>query len=368
MASTDVHTDELKSLSDRFDMATRGLQEVLNPDVLRDLMSSGKPVRLYLGTATSGQPHVGYLGWMIKVADLVAAGIQVVILLADLHAFLDSSKSPWELLGSRCVFYQRVLEATLATLGVKPGTVEFIRGSAFQLTRDYTIDMYRAMSHLSLRDAQKAGTDVVKQSTNPVMSSCMYPALQCLDEVYLNADGELGGEDQRKIMTLSMKLLPALGHTRPRFYLLGRMLPGFSNAGAGGGGKMSSSEDASKIGLLDDETSIRKKINKAYLMRANETCGVMQFIKYIMFPILGRRGVPFRVRRSEKYGGDIAFASYEDFKIACENTETDGSIWIGEPDIKTGLADFIVELLQPVRDVFADEEGVELLRRAYPSS
>lgn len=38
------------------------------------------------GTATTGRPHSGYFVAAIKIAQLLASGCEVVVLLADIHA------------------------------------------------------------------------------------------------------------------------------------------------------------------------------------------------------------------------------------------------------------------------------------------
>jgi tyrosyl-tRNA synthetase len=38
---------------------------------------------------------------MSKIADFLLAGCEVTILFADLHAYLDNMKAPWELLSLR---------------------------------------------------------------------------------------------------------------------------------------------------------------------------------------------------------------------------------------------------------------------------
>jgi tyrosyl-tRNA synthetase len=53
------------------------------------------------GTATTGKPHIAYFVPMSKIADFLLAGCEVTILFADLHAYLDNMKAPWELLNLR---------------------------------------------------------------------------------------------------------------------------------------------------------------------------------------------------------------------------------------------------------------------------
>lgn len=62
------------------------------------------------------------------------------------------------------------------------------------------------MVEASIHDARKAGAEVVKQVSNPLVSGLLYPLLQALDEVYLKVDAQFGGVDQRKIFMLAEKV------------------------------------------------------------------------------------------------------------------------------------------------------------------
>lgn len=62
------------------------------------------------GTATTGAPHIAYFVPMSKIADFLRAGCEVTILFADLHAYLDNQKAPWELLKHRTDYYEAVIK------------------------------------------------------------------------------------------------------------------------------------------------------------------------------------------------------------------------------------------------------------------
>lgn len=47
---------------------------------------------------------------MSKIADFLRAGCEVTILFADLHAYLDNQKAPWELLKHRTDYYEAVIK------------------------------------------------------------------------------------------------------------------------------------------------------------------------------------------------------------------------------------------------------------------
>ena len=65
--------------------------------------------RIYWGTAPTGKPHLAYFVPMTKISDFLHAGCEVTILLADLHATMDSAKTPWELLDARVRYYKEAI-------------------------------------------------------------------------------------------------------------------------------------------------------------------------------------------------------------------------------------------------------------------
>jgi tyrosyl-tRNA synthetase len=102
---------------------------------------------------------------------------------------------------------------------------------------------------------------------------------QALDEEYLGVDGQFGGVDQRKIFVFAEKYMPMLGYKK-RFHLMNPMVPGLQ------GTKMSSSDPASKIDLLDDPQAVKQKVKRAFCEEGNiENNGILSFAKMVLFPL-----------------------------------------------------------------------------------
>ena len=116
-------------------------------------------------------------------------------------------KAPWELLEQRSIYYAFIIKSMLKSIGVSLEKLRFVKGTDYQLSKEYTLDVYRISSMVTEHDAKKAGADVVKQVASPLLSGLMYPCLQVLDEKYLGVDAQFGGIDQRKIFTLAEKVL-----------------------------------------------------------------------------------------------------------------------------------------------------------------
>jgi tyrosyl-tRNA synthetase len=330
---------------------TRNLQEVIQEEKIVEILRS-RDLKVYWGTATTGRPHVAYFVAMSKLADFLRAGCEVTVLLADLHAYLDNMKSNWELLENRTVYYEHIVKAMLTSLGVPIDKLKFVRGTEYQFSRDYTKDVYRIAGLMTERDARKAGAEVVKQVEHPLLSGLLYPGLQALDEQYLGVDAQFGGVDQRKIFVFAEKYLPMLGYTK-RAHLMNPMVPGLT------GSKMSSSEDDSKIDLLDSAAAVKKKLKKAFCEPGNITDnGLLSFAKFIIFPQL--HGSPFVIPRAEKNGGPLTFGDYE----TLENTFAKEELHPG--DLKLGVESFINGLLEPIRRRFDTPEMKAIVAKAYP--
>ena len=58
------------------------------------------------------------------------------------------------------------------------------------------------------------------------------------------------------------------------------------------GGKMSASEEESKIDLLDSKFQVKKKLGKAFCEEGNiVNNGVLSFAKHVLFPLSADKGV-----------------------------------------------------------------------------
>lgn len=266
------------SADEKYDLITSNVQEVLRPDIIREILSV-RPLEIFWGTATTGRPHAAYFVPAIKIAQFLRAGCKVKVLLADLHGFLDADKAPEATLENRAQYYERVIGALLRAVGVDLDNVQFVRGSSYQLTPAFSRDLLRLSKRVSVHDAVKASSEIVKSLGEPVMADGLYPMMQLLDEEYLGADAEFGGIDQRKTFALANDTMTKALGFKTRAHLMNPMVPGLS------GGEMSSSDPKSKIDLLDDPATIRKKIAKAYCAPGQtEGNGILAFIQHVLLP------------------------------------------------------------------------------------
>lgn len=222
------------------------------------------------------------------------------------------------------------------SLNVPLKDLEFVKGSSFELTKEYHEDLLKLTTIASVRDTMKAASEVVKQGDNPKVSGLVYPLMQALDEEYLKVDVQYGGLDQRKIFVLAGEILPKIGYKK-RVHVMTPLVPGLI------GEKMSSSHESSKVDLLDSPEEVKRKINKADCVAGNPENGLMAFLKHVVMVLKQDQNKEFVVKRPEKYGGNLNYKNYDEI-------EKDFVAKKLHPlDLKNAVADEINVLLEPMQ-------------------
>lgn len=341
------------------DLITRNTEEIIGLEEIEQIVKSSQ-LKVYWGTAPTGRIHIGYFIPLLKICDLVNAGCSVKILIADLHAILDSLKSDPSIIKFRNIYYIEMIKLLLEILGITDNNnIEFVLGSSYQLSKEYTMDVYRAHSFVTIKNALHAGTEVVKQTTNPTLNSLKYPTLQALDEQYLKVDVQLGGIDQRKIFMHSRSILPKLSYKK-RSYIMTPMLGALSKVKIDPSKNKMSASDTNKIDFLDSNKQIKKKINSSYCVEG-QIDGSMLFdlLDKIIFRILQIQNKPFVVTRPEKYGGIVKYESYNALCTDYCNKQ------LHPGDLKNSISTFLIKLFEPIGQKFNQMEYCELLKNAY---
>jgi tyrosyl-tRNA synthetase len=108
--------------------------------------------------------------------------------------------------------------------------------------------------------------------------------------------------------------------------------------------KMSKSVPGSAIYLHDSPEEIRKKINDAFCpAKIVEFNPLLDWAKHLIFT---KEKVLLKIDRPEKFGGNIDYDSYQKL----ESDFSEGKL---HPlDLKKGMAEYLVELLEPARKKF----------------
>jgi tyrosyl-tRNA synthetase len=104
-------------LDARVALASRAVQEVLTPGELRGIFETHARPRAYIGFEPSGRLTIGHLVTARKMRDLLDAGCELTVFLADWHAWIND-----KLGGSleRIHASGEYMRAAFTALGVEP--------------------------------------------------------------------------------------------------------------------------------------------------------------------------------------------------------------------------------------------------------
>ncbi|PWR72250.1 tyrosine--tRNA ligase [Methanospirillum lacunae] len=308
---------------DPYSLAVRNTVEVVTEEELRGLLAkSGRKV--YAGYEPSGEIHLGHLVTINKLIDLRDAGFEVIVLLADLHAFLNR-KGTMEEVARLAAYNKKCFE------GLGLTNITYVLGSDIQLSREYQLLVHELAQQITLNRATRSMDEVGRQMDNPTVSQMVYPIMQMADIAILGVDAAVGGIDQRKIHMLAREFLPGKGYPSP-VCLHVPILNGLD-------GKKMSSSQGNYISVADSEDAIRKKMKKAFCPPEIEENPVLQVLKHHIFPRTGS----LTIQRPEKFGGDRMLTSYEETEQAYAAGE------IHPADLKNATTESLIQILAPVR-------------------
>ncbi len=337
----------------RLELIKRNTQEIVGEKELVELLKKKKKPTAYVGYAPTGKPHLGHLIPMLKVADFLKAGFKFKFLLADIHSFLDDRKTPWHLLDKRAECYKEVLKGMLTAFKVNKRDLlrlKFVKGSSFQLSADYIIDVLKMANETTVNRSMRAASEVVRFGKEPKVAGLIYPLMQIQDVVALKSDVAIGGIDQRGIYMLGRELLPKMDKEK-YICVFNPLLPGLT------AGKMSASDEKSKIDLLDDPEIVKKKVNASHCI-AGETKNnaVLTYMEYLVFPLREK----VEIKREEKHGGNVVYNKFDDLKIDFINKK------LHPQDLKNAFGNELNKILDPIRKRFSKKKNKKLLEKAYP--
>ncbi len=324
---------------DAYELISRNAEELVTEAEVRELAENPEGKRAYVGYEPSGVLHIGHMLTANKLIDLQDAGFEVVILLADVHAYLNDKGSFEEIRETA----ERMKEQFIA-YGLDEENTEFRFGSEFQMDDDYVLDLHSLELETTLNRASRAMSEIQSGDSTKV-SQAVYPLMQSLDIDYLDLDLAIGGMEQRKVHMLARDTLPSIGYESPTC-LHTPLIAELSS----GEGKMSSSKGVT-ISMEDSTEDIEEKVNGAFCPPTRDPDGdlenpVLQIFEYHVFP----RFENVVVERPDKYGGNLEYDDYESLEDDLESGE------LHPADAKGALASYLDELIEPGREKLREAE------------
>lgn len=318
------------------------MEEAVTGEELANLLAEKDHPKAYIGFEPSGLAHTGWLITTGKVADLLRAGFEVTVLLADWHAYIND-KLGGDL--GRIRACGKYLEECFAAMGAAGDRLRFVYASEFVDKSDYWALVLKVAKASSLSRLKRAMTIMGRGEDEAELDSSkvIYPLMQVADIFHLDVDVALGGMDQRKAHMLAREVAERYGWRKP-IALHTPLLESLSGGGRmdPAEAKMSKSRPESAIFIHDSPEEIAQKLQRAYCPREVAGNPVLSLCRHFLF----RDGRRMTISRDKKYGGDLDIESY-DLLLALY-----GEGRIHPMDLKNAVAREMAALLAPVREYF----------------
>lgn len=358
------------------DLITRNLEEVLTREDLERLIASGTPLRHYIGFEISGKIHLGSLVCMSKVKDFVDAGVHCTIYLADWHTWInDKLGGDRETIRRIAVgYFQEGLKAAFLAVGGDPSKLHFLLATDLYHHNDrYWATLIDVSKNTTLARMQRSITILGRKEGESVdFAKLIYPPMQVADIFTMGINIAHAGIDQRKAHVIArdvaskLRVSPLIdgagAQTKPvcvhHPLLLGLRKPSIwpppeaDLTDFWASMKMSKSDRNSALFIHDAPDDIRAKVRKAFCPPDATTFNPM--LDWVRKLVFARDG-EFRIARKAEHGGDLRFTSPD---------EVDEAFLAGtlhSADLKNGVAEWLVETLEPARRVFEQPEQRALL-------
>ena len=317
--------------SESMKILERNVEEIITREELKETLESKSKskLRAYVGFEPSGSVHIGHLPIINKLRELQRIGFHIIVLLADIHAYLNE-KGSFEQIREIADYNKRCFAAA----GLSEET-EFIFGSSFQMDEEYMMNVLKLATVTTEKRARRSMDELSRSKEDRKVSQTIYPLMQAIDIAFLDIDVAVGGIDQRKIHMLSRENLPKLGF-KPPICIHTPLLIGLD------GEKMSSSKK-NYIAVDEPLNSISEKLRTAFCPpKIAEGNPILQIYKHTIFPSL-EHGGGVTIKRIVKHGGDVHYDSYEDL----ERDYVQGRL---HPlDAKLVALKYLNEVLGPIR-------------------
>ena len=185
----------------RLELVKRNVQEIVTEEELEELLNRKEVPCAYVGYEPSGKIHMGHVLTVNKLIDLQKAGFKVIVLLADIHAYLNRKGTLEEV--RKVADYNR---RCFVALGLDEKKTDFVYGSDYQFGAEYMLNVLKLSRAVTLNRARRSMDEVGRAWMTPTVSQMVYPLMQAVDIAMLKVDVAVGGIDQRKVQCLPAKL------------------------------------------------------------------------------------------------------------------------------------------------------------------
>ena len=367
-------------VAERFDLIKRGTEEILTDEDLKQYLETGIPLNHYIGFEISGKVHLGTgIVCMSKVKDFIDAGANCTVFLADWHSWInDKLGGDLEQIQKIAVgYFKEGLKACLKAVGANPEKVKFTLGTNLYHNNDsYWETFIDVCKNTTLNRMHRSITIMGRKLGEGVdFAKLLYPAMQVADIFIQNVSLAHAGYDQRKAHVIARdvalkmkknnlvnnageKIKPLcvhnhliLGLTKPSIWPIkdqAQLQELWSDM------KMSKSIPNSAVFVNDTPDQIKNKVKSAFCPEGNVTINpILDWAKFVIFR---NENSSILIERKPKFGGNIEFKSYDELESAFLSKS------LHPLDLKIGVANKIVDILEPVRKHF-EQPSIQKMKK-----
>lgn len=250
---TEINTDPSKI----DELLSRGVEEIIGDENLRERMLKGEKLRIKLGIdPTSPNVHLGRAVTLLKLRDFQALGHIIVFIVGDFTGVIgDTSDKESE----RPMLSPEDIESNKQSYFDQIGCIVDVNKAEMHYNSEWLSSLtYKeigehanlfSISDFIARDNIKRRLDAGKRVS---LRETLYPLMQGYDSVAVRADVEIGGTDQRFNMLSGRTLQEHFSQT-PQSIVMGPLIEGLD------GRKMSSSW-GNTINVTDEPSDMYGKV------------------------------------------------------------------------------------------------------------
>lgn len=213
------------------ELLTRRVEQVLpNPTALKQLLESGKKIRLYQGFDPTGiKLHLGHSIGMRNLQSFVELGHEVIVLFGTGTVLVGD---PSERETGRKLITQEEIEANIQTWKDQVSKIIDLERVTIKYNGDWLVpmtlkDIISLASHISAVQLFKreSFTRRIDKGDTVWFHETLYPLLQGYDSVAMDVDLEIGGTDQTFNMLVGRELQRKINN-REKFVMTNPMILG----------------------------------------------------------------------------------------------------------------------------------------------
>ncbi len=358
-------------------LISRFTEEVMTSGDLTKILSKNVPLNHYIGFEISGEIHLGTgLMCMQKVKDFHDAGVKCHIFLADWHTWIND-----KLGGDRDAikrvavgYFKEGMSTVYKCVGGNPDNLNFILGSElYSGNNDYWKTVIEVSKHTTLSRMRRS-IDILgrKEGQAVDFAKLIYPAMQVADIFAMQIHLPHAGSDQRKAQVIArdvakkltiMPLRAGKEIVKPvavhHHLILGLQKPtvwpipsGMDKNKLWTSMKMSKSKPDSAVFIQDSEEDVRRKVMKAFCPEKEiEFNPIIDWAEYLIFT----REKSITIRREKAHGGNLEIKDIGELKKFFQSSD------LHPQDLKKFVAEYLVNLLKPIREHFSKGKPKKML-------